>query len=161
MVVILIGVAGAGKTTVGYILATRLGWEFYDADDLHPARNKEKMRRGEALNDEDRWPWLHTVRRLVERCLADNRSAVIACSALKQAYRDAIVVDHARVRLVYLKASEALIADRLAHRAGHFFDPRLLRSQFAILEESPDALTVDASLAPEHIADTIQRGLGP
>ena len=88
MVIILIGVAGSGKTTVGRLLATRLGCEFHDGDDLHPTRNREKMSRGIALTDEDRSPWLHAIRDLVERCLAENRSAVIACSALKQKYRD-------------------------------------------------------------------------
>jgi gluconokinase len=159
VVVILIGVAGAGKTTVGRILAARLGCGFYDADDLHPARNKEKMRRGVALTDEDRRPWLRAVRWLVEQCLACGRPAVIACSALRQAYRDVIIADPARVRLVYLKASEELIAQRLAHRTGHFFDPRLLHSQFDILEEPPDALMVDAAAAPERVADAIQSGL--
>ncbi len=160
MVVILIGVAGAGKTTVGRILAARLGGKFYDADDLHPGRNKEKMRRGVALTDDDRRPWLRAVRRLVERCLAENRSAVIACSALKQAYREEIVADPVRVRLVYLKASEELITARLARRTGHFFDPRLLHSQFEIFEEPRDAMIADAAAPPERVADAILSGLG-
>lgn len=160
MVLILTGVSGAGKTTVGRILAERLGWEFHDADDLHSARNREKMRRGVALTDDDRRPWLRAVRALVARCLAEERPAVIACSALKQAYRDEIVADPARVGLVYLKASRELIAARLARRAGHFFDPRLLDSQFDILEEPADALTVDAAAAPERVADEIRACAG-
>lgn len=160
MIVILMGVSGAGKTTVGRVLAARLGWEFHDADDLHPANNKEKMSHGIALTDDDRWPWLAAVRRLVEECLAKGRSAVLACSALKQTYRDEIVADPARVRLVYLKVPQETIADRLAHRTGHFFDPHLLRSQFETLEEPADALTIDASIPAERVADAIVVRLG-
>jgi gluconokinase len=160
MVIILIGVAGSGKTTVGRILAARLGCEFHDADDLHPPQNREKMHRGIALTDEDRLSWLHAVRDLVQRCLSERRCAVIACSALKQSYRDLLIVDPAKVKLVYLKGSEALIRQRLAHRAGHFFDQRLLQSQFDTLEEPADAIVVDISDAPEKIADAIRARLG-
>jgi gluconokinase len=160
MVIILIGVAGSGKTTIGRILATRLGCEFHDADDLHPPQNREKMHRGIALTDEDRLPWLYAVRDLVQRCLAENRCAVVACSALKQSYRDLLIVDAAKVKLVYLKGSQALITDRLAHRAGHFFDQRLLQSQFDTLEEPADAIVVDISETPEKIADAIRARLG-
>src|SRR5271156_2687803 len=159
MVIILIGVAGSGKTTVGRILAVRLGCEFYDADDLHPPQNREKMSRGIALSDEDRLPWLHAVRDLVLRCLIESRDAVIACSALKQTYRDLLVVDSAKVRLVYLKGSQAQIAERLAQRAGHFFDQRLLQSQFDTLEEPTDATVVDISESPESIVDAIRARL--
>lgn len=159
MVAILMGVAGAGKTTVGRVVARRLKWKFHDADGLHPARNKDKMRRGIALTDDDRRPWLAAVRGLIEQCLAENRSAVIACSALKQAYRDEIVTDPKRVRIVYLKASQEMIARRLTRRTGHFFDPRLLRSQFEALEEPVDALTIDAAMAPGRIADAIRAHL--
>jgi gluconokinase len=160
MVIILIGVAGSGKTTVGRILAARLGCEFHDADDLHPPQNREKMSRGIALSDEDRLPWLHAVSDLVQRCLAQNRWAVIACSALKQTYRDLLVVDAAKVKLVYLKGSQALIAERLAQRAGHFFDRRLLQSQFDTLEEPADAIVLDISGTPENIVDAIRTRLG-
>jgi gluconokinase len=159
MVIILIGVAGSGKTTVGHILAARLGCEFHDADDLHPPQNREKMSRGIALSDADRLPWLHAVRDLVQRCLADNHAAVIACSALKQSYRDLLIVDASEVKLVYLKGSPALIAQRLAQRAGHFFDPRLLQSQFDTLEEPADAIVVDISGPPEQIAAAIRARL--
>jgi gluconokinase len=161
MVTILIGVAGSGKTTVGRILAARLGCEFHDADDLHSSQNREKMSRGVALSDQDRLPWLHAVRDLVQQCLAENRCAVIACSALKRAYRDLLVVDPARVTMVYLKGSQALIAERLAQRAGHFFDHRLLQSQFDVLEEPTDAIVVDISETPENIADAIRARLNP
>ncbi len=159
MVIILIGVARSGKTTVGHILAARLEYEFHDADDLHSPQNREKMRRGIALSDKDRAPWLHAVRELVQRCLAANRSAVVACSALKQAYRDLLIVDTVKVKLVYLKGSRELIARRLAQRAGHFFDQRLLQSQFDTLEEPADAIVVDISETPEQIADTIRARL--
>ncbi len=155
MIVILIGASGAGKTTVGGILALRLGWSFHDADDLHPQHNIEKMRRGMALTDDDRRPWLGAVRELVERCLAENRNAVIACSALKQAYRDLINPDPARVRFVYLKGSKELIAQRMARRRDHFFNPHLLQSQFDALEEPRDAITADISGTPEQIADSL------
>jgi gluconokinase len=160
MVIILIGVAGSGKTTVGRILAARLGCEFDDADVLHPPQNREKMSRGIALSDEDRLPWLYAVRDLVRRCLAENRCAVIACSALKQSYRDLLVVDAAKVKRVYLKGSRTLIAERLAQRAGHFFDRRLMQSQFDTLEEPADAIVVDISESPENIADAIRARLG-
>ncbi len=160
MVIILIGVAGSGKTTVGRILAARLGCEFRDADDLHPPLNRDKMRRGIPLSDEDRWPWLHAVRALVQDCLARDRRAVIACSALKQAYRDLLIVDAAQVKLVYLRGSQALITQRLAQRAGHFFDPRLLQSQFDSLEEPADAIVVDIAKTPEKIADAVIARLG-
>jgi gluconokinase len=116
--------------------------------------------RGIALTDEDRSPWLHAIRDLVERCLAENRSAVIACSALKQKYRDLLVVDEAKVKIVYLKGSQALITQRLVRRAGHFFDPHLLKSQFETLEEPADAIVVDIAETPEKIADTIRARLG-
>jgi gluconokinase len=160
MVIILTGVAGSGKTTVGRILAARLGFEFHDADDLHSPQNREKMSRGIALTDEDRMPWLHAVRDLVLRCLAEKRSAVIACSALRETYRDLLVVDAARVKLVYLRGSRELIAERLALRAGHFFGRRLLQSQFDTLEEPADAIVADISETPEKIADAIRARLG-
>ena len=114
------------------------------------------MSRGIALTDEDRSPWLLAIRDLVERCLTENRSAVIACSALKQKYRDLLVVDEAKVKIVYLKGSQALITQRLVRRASHFFDPHLLKSQFETLEEPADAMVVDIAETPEKIADTIR-----
>jgi gluconokinase len=160
MIIILMGVSGCGKTTVGIELARALGWEFHDADELHPAANFAKMRRGIALDDEDRRPWLDAVRALIERCLGESRGAVVACSALKRAYRDEIAVDRARVKFVYLHGSRELIAGRIAHRRGHFMPSALLDSQFAALETPADALTVEITAAPVEIAAAIRARLG-
>jgi gluconokinase len=160
MIVIVIGVAGSGKTTVGRILAARLGYEFHDADDLHPASNREKMHRGTPLSNADRWPWLNAVRELLEQCLAEGRSAVVACSALKQAYRDWLTIDPARIRFVYLKGPRELLARRLSQRAGHFFDPRLLQSQLDTLEEPVNAIVANIAATPEAIADAVIGQLG-
>jgi gluconokinase len=159
MVVILMGVAGSGKTTVGEVLAQRLGWRFYDGDDFHSARNRDKMRRGEPLTEEDREPWLEALRELITRCEREGENAVLACSALKRAYREELTGGSREVRLVYLKGPRDLIARRLAARHGHFFDPALLQSQFDALEEPSDALAVDVAGTPEQITDAIVAGL--
>lgn len=160
MVIIVMGVSGAGKSTVGRMLAREMGWQFYDGDDLHPAVNKEKMHRGIPLTDADRWPWLDAIRRLIERCLSDGTSAVIACSALKQSYRDRLLVDPAAVKFVYLKGSMALIAKRIKARTGHFMNKHLLQSQFDDLEEPRDAITVEVSGTPQEIAGAIRKRVG-
>ena len=160
MVVVLMGVSGSGKSTIGKMLAERLRWQFYDADALHSATNREKMRRGIPLTDADRLPWLRRIRRVIERCLAAGTDAVVACSALKQSYRDVIVVDADKVRIVYLRGSAELIAKRLAARKGHFMPPDLLPSQFATLEEPRDAIAVDVSGTPEQIVGAIRAALG-
>jgi gluconokinase len=160
MVVIVMGVTGAGKTTIGRALASALGWEFHDGDDLHTDASKRKMHRGIALDDSDRAPWLMTIRKLIEAMLANGRNGVVACSALKQAYRDEIVVDPRTVRFVYLKGSKEAIAARLRDRAGHFMNPDLLQSQFDTLEEPHDAIVVDVSEAPEAIVSDIRSQLG-
>jgi gluconokinase len=160
LVVILFGVAGAGKTLIGGRLATELGWAFYDADSFHSPANVEKMRRGLPLTEEDRGPWLQQLRATVTRCLAAGESAVLACSALKAAYRDYLGSDD-RVRFVHLKGDEPLIADRLRQRRGHYFDPELLRSQFDALEEPrAGTLEVDVEASPEQIVETIRNELG-
>ncbi|MGH7933840.1 MAG: gluconokinase, partial [Candidatus Binataceae bacterium] len=120
-----------------------------------PKANVEKMRRGVALGDEDRWPWLDAVSALIDKCLVRGANAVIACSALKQAYRERLVADRVRVKVAYLKGTHELIAARLAARSGHFFNHDLLRSQFDTLEEPPDAITVDVTADAGALADAI------
>lgn len=160
MVILLMGVAGSGKTTVGRILAQTLGWSFYDADDLHSEANRLKMSRGIALTDEDRRPWLAAVHALVERCVLNNEDAIVGCSALKQAYRETIVADLPAVKVVYLKGSPDTIAERLANRHGHFFNRDLMQTQFDTLEEPQDAITVDIGAPPAEIVGAIRARLG-
>src|SRR6266851_7192194 len=135
MVAIVMGVAGSGKTTIGRMLAESIGWEFHDADDLHPEANKRKMHSGMALTDDDRAPWLLAIRNLIQSIISSGKNAVVACSALKQSYRDAIVVDPNLVKIIFLKGSPELIASRIQNRIGHFMNPALLQSQFDTLEE--------------------------
>jgi gluconokinase len=160
MVIVVMGVSGAGKTTIGKMLAEQLGWEFHDADDLHSPANKNKMARGIALTDADRAPWLASIRELIANSLTRNLNVVLACSALKQSYRDEIVVDPARVKIVFLKGSPELIASRIAHRANHFMNKDLLGSQFDTLEEPRDAIVVDIAPPPETIVANIRKQLG-
>jgi gluconokinase len=159
MVLIVMGVAGAGKTTVGRRLADELGWEFYDADDFHPRANVEKMARGVALDDADRRPWLEALRALVRDCLARGRRAVLACSALRESYREQLLLDE-RVKLVFLKADADLIRERLETRRGHFMTAQLLESQFAALEEPPPETHFDASAPPDLIVKAVRQRLG-
>ena len=161
MIVVIIGVAGAGKTSVGKLLAEALSWDFYDADDFHPAANIEKMKAGIPLTDEDRWPWLDRLRQLIERCLAAHENAVLACSALKRAYRDRLRATE-EVRFVFLRASRAQVVEHLQQRRGHFMPATLLDSQFADLEEpqpQEHALTVDLQGSPHNVANLIKTKL--
>jgi gluconokinase len=160
MVVVLMGVSGAGKTTIGHLLAERLGWDFGDADDLHSPANKEKMREGIALTDADRAPWLAAIRGLIASDLARNANLVLACSALKQSYRDRIVVDAARVKIVYLKGSRRLIEHRVEEREHHFMSKDLLASQFDTLEEPRDAIVTGVDATPDSIVEGIRKQLG-
>lgn len=159
MVLIVMGVSGAGKTTIGRALAAALGWTFVDADDLHPAANVAKMARNEPLTDADRDPWLASVRDVIAAALAREESLVVACSALKARYRARLAADDPLVRFVYLKASEEVLSHRLADRPRHFAGPGLLASQLASLEEPRDAIIVDADGAPAAIVDEIKRRL--
>jgi gluconokinase len=160
MIVVLMGVSGSGKTTVGRILASDLGWGFIDADDYHPAANVEKMRRGIPLNDDDRRPWLQALRRLVDEACERHEDIVLACSALKHAYQEYLEQDVPRdVRYVYLRGSEELIRQRLAARTGHFMNPNLLHSQFETLEPPEDAVVIDVTPPPEAVAAEIRRRL--
>jgi gluconokinase len=149
------GVAGSGKTTIGRLLAVEVGATFYDADDFHPPANVEQMRRGVPLTDAERAPWLAALRELIRACLRRHERAVLACSALKAAYRTYLLLDE-RVKLVYLKGDYALIRERLAERSGHFMKPDMLDSQFATLEEPTQALLLDVAAPPAEIVKTIK-----
>ena len=159
MTIVVMGTTGAGKTTVGKLLAARLGWEFLDADDLHLAASVAKMRQGIALDDADREPWLDAVRAEIQSRVAANRSLVVACSALKEAYRRKLLVD-ADVKVVYLRGTYDEIRKHLQKRSGHFAGESLLASQFAALEEPADALWVQATEAPDEIVRRIVTGFG-
>ena len=158
---ILYGVTGAGKTLVGRLLAQDLGWTFYDADDFHPPFNVEKMRRGIPLTDADRWPWLETVRACIASALEARQNAVLACSALKRAYREHLRIDD-RVKLVHLRGDYPLIAARLRDRREHFMNPNLLQSQFDALEDSEGeaALVLDVGQTPSELVHAIRTRLG-
>ena len=155
MVILLMGVTGSGKTTVGQALAESLHWQFVDADDFHSPSNVDKMRAGIPLDDADRAPWLATLRTHIVEWLKSEANVVLGCSALKQAYRDQLVVS-SDVRLVYLKGGSELIAARLKKRHGHYMDPNLLPSQFATLEEPRDALAVDVDASVDEIVGRIR-----
>ena len=159
MIIIIMGVSGAGKTTIGQLLARELGWPLFDGDDLHPPTNVEKMRRGIPLTDADREPWLRTLRELIERLSAEARSAVIACSALKQSYRERLAAGLPDMRFVYLHGDPALIRQRLTQRHGHFMPAELLQSQLEALEAPQDAIVVDVAAPPEAIVAQIKRAL--
>jgi len=162
VIVIVAGVSGSGKTTVGARLADRLGWRFADADDFHPAANVAKMRAGVPLTDEDRWPWLQAIADEIDRTCGRGQRAVVACSALKRAYRDILVHGRDDVRIVFLDGTEALIAGRLAARRDHFMPPGLLASQFKTLETptaDEHAITVSIDAPVDAIVDDIIRQL--
>jgi gluconokinase len=154
LVVILMGAAGAGKTTVGKAAAARLGWEFLDADDFHDRANVDRMSRGVPLTDADRLPWLDRLRRLLSERVQQKKSVVLACSALKRSYQKVLQVSPA-VQLAYLKAPPALLRERLKHREGHYLHPSLLDSQLFVLEEPRNALILDAALPVEALAEAI------
>lgn len=160
MVLVLMGVSGSGKTTVGKILAGQLGWTFVEGDDYHPAANREKMHAGVPLTDADRRPWLDALRVRVDEACRTGEDMVLACSALKHAYQDYLERDEpACVHYVYLHGSEDLIRRRLEVRKGHFMNPKLLHSQFEILEPPDHALRVDVSGTAEETAAEIRRKL--
>jgi gluconokinase len=155
MVIVVMGPTGSGKTTIGSLLAARLGWAFVDADEFHSAANKDKMHRGIPLTDADRLPWLQSIHDQIERWLAEKRSVVLACSALKQSYRNLLWSGSSDIRLIYLKGSYDLIYQRLLARKGHFANEHILAGQFADLEEPADAITVDIGPSPEEIVDQL------
>ncbi len=158
MIVIVMGVSGSGKSTVGARLGEELGWEFCDADDFHTQANRNKMANGIPLTDDDRAMWLESLRELIEERIRAKRSMVLACSALKEWYRGILTID-GQVRFVYLKGTFAEIEARLKNRAGHFMPVQLLTSQFESLEEPENALTVGITHPLEEIIQLIRKGL--
>ena len=158
MIVVVMGVTGSGKTTVGTLLAAHLGWGFADADRFHPPANVAKMAQGEALTDGDREPWLAALSAAVASWQAAGNDMVLACSALKQSYREKLGVGDG-VRLVYLKGSYELIASRLRARLGHFATEAILADQYRALEEPPDAVTVDVKASPEEVVREVENRL--
>jgi gluconokinase len=161
VIVIVFGVSGVGKTTVGKLLGCELGWRFIEADDFHPAANIEKMRNGRPLTDEDRRPWLDCLRKQIEQLLAAGENAVLACSALKRAYRNRLRVSN-EVKFVFLRGGYALVEKQLRSRHGHFMNMALLQSQFDDLEQpQPDenVLTIELGRTPEEIVERIEAKL--
>lgn len=158
MIVVIMGVSGSGKTTIGSLLANSLGWKFYDADDFHSQDNRDKMSQGIPLTDQDRSTWLASLRKLIQESINSTTSLVLACSALKEAYRSRLNVD-GQVKFVYLKGTYSKIESRLKNRTGHFMPIKLLKSQFEALEEPVDALAIDINHSTEEIIQLILKGL--
>ena len=157
-VLLLMGVAGSGKSTTAELLSERLGWPFRDADSFHPPANVEKMTAGTPLTDEDRWPWLYAIADWMDAVMARGENGIVTCSALKRGYRDVLLTGRAGVALIYLKGDKGLIGERLSARVGHFMPPALLDSQFHTLEEpgpdeNPHVIDVDA--APDEVVQRI------
>jgi gluconokinase len=159
MIVIVMGTTGSGKTTIGSLLAKRLGWEFVDADAYHPSANVEKMGRGIPLTDADRMPWLKILHDKIAEWIAERRNVILACSALKQSYRDELVIG-SEVKLVYLKGTYELFSERVLARKGHFAKQDLIASQFATLEEPKDAVVANAGKSPQEIVEELSKQLG-
>lgn len=155
MFVVVMGVSGCGKTTIGKALAAKMGCQFYDGDDFHPPANVAKMAAGIPLTDEDRNDWLAALAALISDGLAGGRSGVIACSALKEKYREILRVDPLEVKFVYLRGSYEMILQRMQSRKGHYMKPAMLKSQFDALEEPEDELVMDITLKPVEIVRRI------
>lgn len=157
--IVLMGVSGSGKTSVGKSLAEQLGWDFYDADDFHPPENIAKMTSGIPLNDSDRAPWLATLQDLISWALKEGRHGVLACSALKERYRQQLLAGNPDVQIVYLKGTYDLIWSRMSKRSDHYMRPHMLKSQFEALEEPTNALTVSASRPVNEIVQELVKYL--
>ncbi|MBI4526355.1 MAG: gluconokinase [Deltaproteobacteria bacterium] len=158
MIIVLIGVTGSGKTTVGRLLAQELRWKFYEGDKFHSPANVEKMKRGAPLTDADRLPWLESIRDIIRTAIERGEDAVVACSALKESYRRLLQIDD-KVIFVYLNASRALVQERLKFRIGHFMHPDLVPSQFDTLEEPKEGLQIDAGLPAAEIVQLLRKHL--
>ncbi len=158
-VVIIAGVAGVGKTTVGRLLASDLGWEFCEGDDLHPSGNRQKMRAGIPLRDEDRWPWLERLKGVIDTAVREDRPTIVACSLLRKSYRTYLIDDLDHRRAVFLTADESLVRERLSRRSSHFFPEELLQSQLDAWELPEGGLMVDASQDPGEIVAEIKKKL--
>ena len=152
---IVMGVSGCGKTTIGTQLAERLGWDFYDADEFHPPENIAKMSAGIPLTDADRHPWLVTLHDLIATCLKENRPGVLACSALKESYRETLLRENENTAIIYLKGDFDLILSRMQARSEHYMKPEMLQSQFDTLEEPTQAITLSTALPVQQIVETI------
>ncbi|ODG98649.1 gluconate kinase [Nostoc sp. KVJ20] len=164
MIIIVMGVSGSGKTTIGKLLADSLEWEFSDADNFHSPENIEKMRCGIPLSEADRMPWLQDLQTAIKQWLQENKSVVLACSALKDSYRQFLLLDSAnakgdRIKLVYLKGSYELIQARLQERSNHYMNEKLLGSQFNTLEEPLDTISMDVAQPPQIIVQNIRTAL--
>lgn len=164
MVIVILGPMGCGKTTIGNLLAARLGWQFYDADDFHPEANIRKMGQGIPLDDYDREPWLEILAQIIQKHLGQGDNMILACSALKRKYRCTLGIDQQHIVSVFLKGSYELLKERIAARSHEFMDKELLQSQLNTLEEPKTGITVDISATPEQIClsiiQTIQEGVG-
>jgi gluconokinase len=152
MIFIVMGVSGSGKSTVGKAVSKKFGWRFYEGDEYHPVENVEKMKNGFPLNDDDRLPWLISLRNIIEQAIEKKENIVISCSALKEAYRKILKVND-EVRFIYLKGSYDLIRKRMEARENHFFKPDMLKSQFDTMEEPDDAVVIDISGSTQKIID--------
>lgn len=159
--VVLMGVAGSGKSTVGRLLATQLGWQFLDSDAYHPEENRQKMSAGLPLNDGDRRPWLERLRRVLDAHLQCETGAVVACSALKRSYRRILGTERPAIALVHLAGTPELLAQRLATRRNHFFPPDLLDSQLQTLETPSGAVHLSIEQAPDALCQCIIRQCWP
>ena len=157
-IIIIMGVAGCGKSTIGSMLAHELGWDFYDADDFHSESNRIKMAQNIPLTDEDRAGWLDSLRSLIVQNIQNGKPIVLACSALKKSYRDILMINE-QVKFIYLRGTYEQIEARLLQRSGHFMSAKMLASQFDILEEPQDALTINITHTPQEIISAIRKGL--